>query len=132
MTVLEEGLKTYVEAQVTAAGKGYPIEIPEDAAFPAWSYQTIEDDQLLHHQGGTGFYRARIQLDFMAKETVSQSDYAVIKGIAASVRAALDGFKGSWSGVQIKYCKTTLSDDWADIHKLPVQRFDVTINYKLA
>lgn len=132
MTVLEEGVKAYIEAQVTAAGRGYPLEVPEDADFPAWSYQTVDDDQLLHHQGGTGFYRARMQLDFMAKEIASQSDYAIIKGIAASVRAALDGYKGSMSGVYVKYCKTTLSDDWADIHKLPVQRFDVLINYKLA
>lgn len=132
MTILEEGLKAYIEAQVTAAGKGYPIEVPQDADFPAWSYQVIDDDQLLSHGGGTGFYTARVQLDFMAEETASQSDYAIIKGIASSVRAVLDGFKGNWSGVAVKYCKTRLSDDWADIHKLPVQRFDVDINYKLS
>lgn len=132
MSVLEEGLVAYVEAQVAAAGKGYPIEVPQDATFPAWAYTLIDDDQLLHHQGGTGFYSARIQIDLMAQETGGDSDYAILKGLASDMRTALDGFKGSWSGVQIKYCKTTLSDDWADIHRLPVQRFDVRINYKLA
>lgn len=132
MTVLEEGLKAFIEAQVTAAGKGYPIEVPQNAAFPAWSYRLVNEDQLLHHQGGTGFYQARVQLDFMARETASQTDYARLKEITASVRAALDGFKGSWSGVQIKFCKVTLIDDWADVHELPVQRFDVRINYKLS
>lgn len=132
MTVLKEGLVTYVEAQVPAAGKGYPYEVPQDANFPAWSYKVIDDDQLLHHQGGTGFYRARVQLDFIAHETADKSDYQVVNEIAASVRAVLDGFKGDWSGVKVKYCKTTVNDDWADIHKLPVQRFDVLINYKLS
>jgi hypothetical protein len=132
MTVLEEGVKAYIEAQVTAAGNGYPYEVPEDADFPAWSYQTINDEQMLAHDRATGFYQARMQLTFMAKETASQSDYAIIKGIAATARAALDGYKGTMgSAVYVKYCKTTLSDDWADIHKLPVQRFDVDINYKL-
>ena len=131
MTTLAEGLKAYLEAQVPAAGNGYPYEVPQDADYPAWSYQVIDDDQLLSHSGGTGFVTARLQLDFMAKETVSESDYAIIKGIAATARTKLDGFKGDMNGVQVEYCKTTQSDDWADIHKLPVQRFDVTINYKL-
>ena len=130
MTTMVEGLKAYIEAQVPTAGKGYPYEVPQDADYPAWSYQAIDDDQLLAHSGGTGFYTARLQLDFMAKETVTESDYAIIKTIAASVRTKLDGFRGNMNGVQIEYCKTTQSDDWADIHKLPVQRFDVTINYK--
>lgn len=132
MSVLEEGLKAFVEAQVAAAGKGYPIEVPEDADFPAWSYQTVTDEQLLHHGGGTGFYKARVQIDLFAKATALLSDYANVKGIAASIRAALDGFKGDWSGVKIKFCRTTLSDDWADVHTLPVLRFDVLINYKLS
>ena len=132
MSVLEEGLKAYLEAQVPAAGKGYPVEVPTDADFPAWAYQTIDDEQLLGHGGGVGLYFARIQLDFIAKETGSASDYSVLKGIASTARAALDGFKGDWSGVKIKFCKTTLSDDWTDIHELPVQRFDVRINYKLS
>ena len=131
MTVLEDALVAYIEAQVTAAGNGYPHEVPEDADFPAWSYKTIDDDQLLSHAGGTGFYTARMQLEFMAEESASESDYAIIKGIASTARSVLDGYKGSWGTVQVKFCKTRLSDEWADLHKLPVQRFDVDINYKL-
>ncbi len=131
MSVLEEGLMAYLEAQVPAAGKGYPIEVPQDAEKPAWSYQVIDEDQLLSHQGATGFFRTRIQMDVVVPETNLNSDYDNAKAIAADLRTALDGFKGDWSGVKIKYCKTTLSDDWAEIHKLPVQRFDVQINYRL-
>lgn len=129
MPTIEEGLLSYIETAVTAAGKGYPIEVPSDAAFPAWAYQTISDNEMLSHAGRSGFATARIQLDFMAKETASKSDYAIIKEIAVSARNALDGFKGSLGGVTVDYCKVELTDDWADVHKLPVQRFDVILNY---
>lgn len=132
MTVLEQGIKAYVEAQVAAAGKGYPFEVPVDAAFPAWAYETIEDEQLLSHSGGAGYYEARMELRFMADESTSLSAYGVVKGIAAAARAALDGYKGTMgSTVYVKFCKTTLRDEWADTHKLPVQRFDVVVHYKL-
>lgn len=129
MATIEEGLKTFIEAQVTAAGKGYPIEVPLDAVFPAWAYTVVSDDELLSHGGRTGFATARIQCDFLAKETGASTDYAIIKSIATAVRNKLDAFQGSMGGVTVDYCKTELSDDWADLHKLPVQRFDVMLKY---
>lgn len=129
MATIEEGLKAYIETNVTAAGKGYPQEVPADAAFPAWSYNVISDSELLSHGGRTGFATARIQCDFMAKETASKSDYAIIKEISVTARNALDGYIGAMGGVTVDKCKVELNDDWADIHKLPVQRFDVILKY---
>jgi hypothetical protein len=131
MTTIVQGLKAYLEAQVTGIGNAYPVEVPQDASYPAWSYQLIDDDQELSHAGGTGFCKARIQIDIMAKETASQSAYGIAQGLAKSVRTKLDGFKGNMNGVQVEYCKTTPSDDWADLHNLPVASFDVMINYIL-
>jgi len=128
---IEEGVKDYIETNVPSAGKGFPLEVPVDEAFPAWAYETVSDEQDLAHSGGTGFYKARMMLTFMEDESAVSSDYALVKGIAAAVRAALDGYKGTMgSSVSVKYCKTTLSDEWADTHKLPVQRFDVIIHYR--
>jgi hypothetical protein len=129
MTTIVEGLKAYLEAQVTAIGKGYPVEVPQDAAYPAWSFQVVDDDQVLSHSGGPGYSQARVQVDIMAKETSELSGYGVAQGLARSVRSALDGFKGAMGGVQVEYCKTTLSDDWADIHNLPVASVDVMVHY---
>ena len=75
MTTLVEGLKAYLEAQVTSIGNGYPVEVPQDASYPAWSYQVIDDDQSLTHSGATGFSQARVQIDIMAQETASLSGY---------------------------------------------------------
>ena len=129
MPTIEAGLKSHIETTVTAAGKGYPYEVPLDAVYPAWAYQTISDNEVLSHGGRTGFAKARIQLDFIARETSLKTDYAIIKEIADAVRNALDGFKGSLGGVTVDYCKVELNDDWADVHRLPVQRFDVLVNY---
>lgn len=129
MTTLVEGLKAYIEAQVTTAGKGFPIEVPQDETYPAWSYQVIDDDQLLAHSGGTGYSKARVQIDLMAPEAGGISAYLNAKGIARTMRTKLDGFKGDMNGVQVEFCKTTQSDDYADIHRLPVASFDVIIHY---
>ncbi len=131
MTTIVEGLKAYLETQVSGIGNAYPVEVPQDASYPAWSYQLIDDDQTLAHDGGTGYCKARVQIDIIAKETVNLSAYGVASGLAKSVRAKLDGFKGTMGGVQVEYCKTTQSDDWADLHNLPVASFDVMIHYIL-
>lgn len=130
MTTVQEGIVGYIEVQVPEAGKGYPIQVPQDAAYPAWSYQLIDDDQLLSHGGGTGFNKARIQIDLLAKEANGLSAYGSAFAIARLIRAKLDGFKGMMNGVQVEYCKTMLSDGWAELHNLPTVSFDVMINYK--
>lgn len=130
MTTIQEGLVSYIEAQVPTAGKAYPQEIPQDADYPAWAYEVIDSEQVLGHGGGTGFYKARIQIDLVVEASELVGAYAAAAGLAALLRAALDGYKGSMGGVQVEYCKTTQSDDWAELHNLPTASFDVMINYK--
>ncbi len=129
-TTIEEGLKAYIEAQVSGIGKGYPIDVPQDADYPAFAYQTIDDDELLAHDGPTGFVSARIQISIVAKDTDTSSGYGASKALANSLRAKLDGFQGNMNGVQVDYCKTTAADDWAEIHQLPVQSVDVILRYQ--
>jgi len=131
MATIEEGLKAYIETNVTAAGNGYPVSVPVDADFPAWCYTVISDrEELLHSGGRSGFAVARVQCDFMAKEDADDSDYEKIKAIATTARNALDGYAGTMSTVTVYKCEVELNDDWAEIHKLPVQRFDVVLQYK--
>lgn len=129
MATIEEGLKAFIEAQVASAGKGFPQEIPVDADFPAWAYTVISDEEWLSHGGRTGLVKARIQCDFLAKESGGLSDVANVKAIATAARNALDGYQGLMGSVTVDYCHVELTDDWADIHQLPVQRFDVMLTY---
>lgn len=130
MTTIQEGLVAYIEAQVPSAGKAFPQEIPQDEDYPAWAYELIDSEQLIGHSGGTGFYKARIQIDVVVEASESAGPYATAQGLAQSIRAKLDGYKGSMGGVQVEFCKTTQSDDWAELHNLPTASFDVMINYK--
>ena len=120
---IEASLLAKIQADVPSAGKGYPLDVPQDAA-PAWAYQTIDDEPVLAHNGPINFRKARVQITLIAV------DYSTAKTLSTAVRTALDGFKGVMYGTQVEYCKTTISDDWADLHKLPVARLDVMINYK--
>ena len=130
MTAIQSAVKTYIETQVPAAGKSYPVQVPQDAAYPSWSYEVIDDDELMSHGGGTGFFRARIQIKLTAKETGSASAYGNASSLAGQIRDKLDGFKGNMHGVNVKFCKTTLSDDFADQKQLPIVSLDVLINYR--
>lgn len=128
--LIQECLVAYLAAQVPSAGKGYPVEVPQDAAYPSWTYQVIDDEELIAHDGATGFFKARIQIDVMAEETASLDAYGNSATIAAAMRAKLNGFKGLMGTVAVKFCKTVISDDFADLHQLPSVRFDVLINYR--
>lgn len=132
MSSVQEALVAYLEAQVSDAGKGYPLLIPQDADYPAWTYQVIDDDQVLAHGGGTGLYFARVQIDMMADKTATEGAYELSAGLAAQMRAVLDGFRGTMGSIPVHYCKTTLSDDYGELHELPSVRFDVMINYRLS
>ena len=130
MTTLMEGLAPYIEQQVPEAGKGFGVQVPQDEEYPAWSYQVIDDEELLAHGGGTGFFKARVQIELTAKETSTASAYANAVNIAQQIRIQLNGFKGNMNGLQVEFCKTTSNDDWADQKQLPSVSFDVMINYK--
>lgn len=131
MATIEEGLKAFIEANVAAAGNGYPVSVPVDASFPAWSYTVISDkEDLLHSGGRSGFAKARIQCDFMDREDADESDYEKIKTIATTARNVLDGYIGTMGSVTVFKAEVELNDEWADVHRLPVQRFDVFLHYK--
>lgn len=132
MTAVQAGLKAYLETQVPAAGEGYPVQVPQDASYPAWSYEVVDDDELLSHAGGTGFFKARIQIRVTAQETASVSAYGNASSIASQMRSKLNGYKGNMHGVQVEFCKAMSSDDFAEQKQLPTISLDVLINYKLS
>jgi hypothetical protein len=124
MATIEEALLAHIEANVPEAGKGFPLDVPQDEAYPAFAYQTIDDTRPLAHDGPLKLHKARVQITFIA------ANYGQAKGAANALSNSLDGYKGMMNGVSVQFCKTTASDDWADIHQLPVVRLDVMVNYK--
>ena len=107
MSSIEEGLVAYLEAQVTAAGKGYPLQIPEDVET-GWAYNIISDNQIIGHAGGENFYKARIQLDLKAAASASASAYKVALGLRQAIRAKLDGYQGAMGGASVQDRKSVV------------------------
>lgn len=129
MSSISEAIKIYLETQVPTAGESYPLEVPQDAT--GWSYFVVTDEQVLAHDRPTNFYKARVQIDLIAAPTMAQSAYFVALGLRKQMRDKLDGYKGAMGTVQVEYCKTEISDEWADVRESPSTRFDILINYKL-
>lgn len=129
MSSISEAIKTYLETQVPSAGQSFPLEVPQEAT--GWSYYVVSDQQVLAHDRPTNFYKARIQIDLVAAPSPTQSAYLVALGLRKQMRDKLDGYKGAMSDVQVEYCLTEISDEWADVRETPSTRFDILINYKL-
>lgn len=132
MTLIQEALKTYVERNVPSAGSGYPILVPIDKTLPAWAYQWINpSSELLFQSGASGFVKDTVQLTVHGEEAGGKSAYQVAVTNAEAIRAALDGFQGTMSGVAVQYCHVrSIEDSWAAQHEMPVARLRININYR--
>lgn len=127
--VLLSGLVTYIASNVASAGNAYPQEVPQGVT--GWSYSVVSDIQELSHAGAMNFYKARIQADLQYEATVSKSAAMVTHEVADAMRAALDGYKGAMGSASVKYCRTEITDDFAEASESPSIRFDIVIHYKL-
>lgn len=123
------GLTAFIASNVPSAGNGYPNEVPQGQT--GWSYFVVDDIQEIGHGGKLNFYKARIQVDLQYDATASKSAYKVTHEIADALRGALNGYKGSMGSANVKFCKTEITDDWADALEAPSIRFDILVNYTL-
>lgn len=69
----------------------YPVLLPQDPTYPAITYQRISGERRHDLQGASGIGHPRISVSCWA------TTYAGVKALAAAVRKALDGFRGTLS-----------------------------------
>lgn len=81
----------------------YPTVIPQDVALPAVAYQRIST-RPLHTQGNPATI-ARIRVQTTALATT----YAQAKSVAAAVKAALNGYRGTSGNITVR--AATLADE---------------------
>lgn len=96
MTVLEEGLKSYLAGysglSALISTRVYHMRIPQGATLPCLTYQRVSTPREITHDisGSSGaLAHPRFQFDAWA------ATYASAKAITDQVRAALHGKKGS-------------------------------------
>lgn len=88
---IEQAIYNYL----TAAPRSltvYPVRLPQDPPLPAVTYTRVATPMIRTIRGGK-VYNPVFQFDCWA------ASYAGAKGLAASVRDALDGFSGLMGGV---------------------------------
>jgi hypothetical protein len=73
----------------------YPLTIPQNVHLPAIACQVITTEREYSHDGQSPTAGPYIQLTIQAKGTGTTSAYDQAKAIAAAVRAALSGFRGT-------------------------------------
>lgn len=103
MATIEEAVNALLLATSTVtalvgsgtAARIYPLVIPQDAARPAIAYQKISSPKTMSHSGTSNLARSRFQF------TMQAATYTSAKALAAAVRTALIGYRGTVSGVRI-------------------------------
>jgi len=103
MATIEEALNTLLLATSSitalvgtgAAARIFPLRIPQDAARPALAYQKISSPKTHSHGGTSNLARSRFQF------TAQAATYTSAKALAAALRTALIGYRGTVSGVRI-------------------------------
>ncbi len=103
MATIEEAVNAVLLATpgVTAivgastAARIYPLRIPQDAPRPAIAYQKISSPKQMSHSGSSNLARTRLQI------TCQGETYTSVKALAAAVRTALIGYRGTVGGVRI-------------------------------
>jgi hypothetical protein len=97
--MLEEALAYLLLSDAGVAGQAgnrvFPLVVPAGTALPALAYQRVSGPRLYSHSGASGIAHPRIQVACVA------SSYAGARRLAALVRTAISGYRGTVSGVSI-------------------------------
>lgn len=127
--ILEEGVvvRLMATAPLTAliGARLYPQTIPEEAPRPAAAFQRISGTYDTAHDGPTGWGRARLQF------TAQADIYLEAKAVAAAIRAALHGFRGTMGTVTVHGAFATNDlDGFNEATDRETVRLDVLFYYK--
>ncbi len=91
--MIEEGLKTFLEAQTAitnlVGSRIYPLILPQKPAYPALTYARVSGLRLHNFGGVAGRGWPRFTVSLWAET------YAAAKALAEKTRQALDGHRGA-------------------------------------
>lgn len=79
----------------------YLSEAPQRATLPFITYRSVSSQHDRSFEGRSRLVRSRVQMDAYDKTTARAGRLSVV-AIANAVRAGLDGFRGTVSGVAFK------------------------------
>lgn len=99
--MIEEALQAYISANIAGvAGRVYAYMLPQNVVLPAITYFVVSDVADHHMLGPSGLTEKRIQVSCWDR-LEDGGGYASVKLLASQVRALLDGYQGTLSGIVI-------------------------------
>lgn len=117
--MIEADLKTFLDAAL-GHSRVYPLIAPQGATFPAVIYQTISKPSELDSGGVTNLVAGRFQVTAVAET------YKAAKATAATIKAALDGYRGAMGAATIGAAKL---DGHREEHETETGRFTIAQDY---
>lgn len=103
----------------------YPVNLPQTPTYPAIVYSRVSGQRAHSLSGASNIASPRVQVDAFA------TTYSGAKDLAAKIRAALNGFRGTVAGITIHgiflESDNDIFDDDFEIYRITSDYF---IHYK--
>ena len=103
----------------------YPQAAPQGTTADYVTYE-VSGNPIQDHGGSGGLYRARVSF------LCHTATYANAKAVAAAIRAAVDGFRGTMQGVSVGACLQEMEADagFDDDTRMHVVAVDFRVLYQ--
>ena len=118
--MIEQDLQSYLTATLTGSVKVYPFIVPQGAAIPAVTYQTVGDPSTIDSSGPTDLVKGRFQFTTVA------NSYAEARNLAAEIKTALDGYNDTMGSTEISLA---YKDSHNEDHEESTNRFTVSQDF---
>lgn len=123
MTSSSEALVYLLESNLTGV-HAYPNVVPEGTIAPAIAYQMISDQPEMTQDGFANYQTTRYQI------TIEAQSYSQARGLARTIKRALNGYHGAISGLNVWSCVVENDmDDYSPTAMQPSARLDVLMQH---
>lgn len=93
--MIEEDIQTYLTATLTGGVLVYPFTVPQGAAIPAVTYQTVSDPTTIDSLGPTDLIKGRFQITAVGRS------FSDAKLLAVEIKNAIDGYADTMGDVDV-------------------------------
>ncbi|MCA3255079.1 MAG: DUF3168 domain-containing protein [Alphaproteobacteria bacterium] len=116
-------LSNFAGLSALVAARIYPVVAPPSPTFGLVTYTKISGARVNSLSGASGLARPRFQIDSYSIISMTEA-----RAIAKQVRLALDGWRGTYSGVKVGQCLLDNERDLTELDNEP-RLFRVSQDY---
>jgi len=116
--------RTYLLSQIsgTVGTRLYPVHLPQNATYPAATYQVITANSLELSNGLSAPKEWRLQVDAWAES------FSGCEQLASAIRTALDGYQGAADTAQIQ---VSMLVNWEETYENGLDIYRISQDYEI-